>query len=102
MVSRTRRTSIMSTPIEMITDDPAIESAGFYWRERDGVLALVCAPLETDGLTNVFSTRRGGVSPFPRDALNLPGFHEDDAEYSYLNRRRFLMFFDGTWSTTRC
>src|SRR5437016_2626423 len=102
MVSRTRRTSIMSTPMEMITDDIAIESAGFYWRERDGVRALICAPLETDGFTNAFSTRLGGISPFPRDALNLAGFNEDAAENIYENRRRFLKLFEGEWTLAGC
>src|SRR5437870_8516084 len=100
MVSRTRLTSIMSTPIEMITDDSAIESAGFYWRERDGVRVLICAPLEQDGFTNAFSTRLGGVSPMPRDALSLAGFNEDNAENIYENRRRFLKLFDGEWTLT--
>src|SRR5438094_654374 len=90
MVSRTRRTSMMSTPIETIMDDSETENAGFYWRERDGVRALICAPLEQDGFTNAFSTRGGGVSPMPQDALNLAGFNEDDAENIYENRRRFL------------
>lgn len=93
---------MMSTPIEMITDNPAIESAGFYWRERDGVRALVCASLEQDGFTNAFSTRLGGVSPMPEDALNLAGFNEDDAENIYENRRRFLKLFDGEWLITGC
>ena len=92
----------MSTPIEMITDDPAIESAGFYWREHDGVRALICAPLEQDGFTNAFSTRGGGVSPFPRDALNLAGFNEDEAENIYENRRRFLRLFEGDWTLAGC
>src|SRR5438093_11933816 len=102
MVSRTRRTSIMSTPIEMITDDPTIESAGFYWRERNGVRALICAPLETDGFTNAFSTRLGGVSPMPENSLNLAGFNEDDAENIYENRRRFLDLFEAVWTLTGC
>ena len=93
---------MMSIPMETITNDPAIESAGFYWRERDGVRALICAPLETDGFTNAFSTRLGGVSPFPRDALNLAGFNEDDAENIYENRRRFLKLFDGDWTLAGC
>jgi len=86
----------------MITDDSAIETAGFYWRERDGVRALICAPLEQDGFTNGFSTRLGGVSPMPRDALSLAGFNEDDAENIYENRRRFLKLFDGEWTLTGC
>src|SRR2546430_9705450 len=102
MVSRTRRTSIMSIPMETITEDSAIQSAGFYWREVDGVRALICAPLETDGFTNAFSTRLGGVSPFPRDALNLAGFNQDEAENIYENRRRFLKLFEGVWTLAGC
>src|SRR6266581_4225926 len=102
MVSRTRRTSIMSTPIEMITDDPAIESAGFYWRERDGVRALISGPLEQAGFANAFSTRLGGVSPMPENSLNLAGFNEDAAENIYENRRRFLKLFEGNWTLTGC
>jgi YfiH family protein len=89
-------------PMEMIMDDSAIERAGFYWRETDGVRALVCAPLEQDGFTNAFSTRLGGISPLPLDALNLAGFNEDDAENIYENRRRFLKLFDGDWTLTGC
>jgi polyphenol oxidase len=89
-------------PMEMIIDDSAIASAGFYWREREGVRALVCAPLEQDGFTNAFSTRLGGVSPMPASALNLAGFNEDDAENIYENRRRFLKLFDGEWTLTGC
>ena len=97
----------MSTPIEMITEaepseSAALESAGFYWRERDGVRALVCEPLEQSGFANAFSTRLGGISPFPRDALNLAGFNEDAAENIYENRRRFLKLFDGEWTLTGC
>ena len=93
---------MMSTPIEMITDDSKLQTTGFYWRERDGVRALVCEPLEQDGFTNAFSTRVGGVSPMPREALNLAGFNEDDAENIYENRRRFLKLFDGEWLLTGC
>jgi YfiH family protein len=89
-------------PMEMIMDDSAIESAGFYWRETDGVRALVCAPLEQDGFTNAFSTRLGGISPMPERALNLAGFNEDDADNIYENRRRFLKLFDGDWTLTGC
>ena len=102
IVSRTRLTSIMSTPIEMITDESTLQTGGFYWRERDGVRALVCEPLEQDGFTNAFSTRVGGVSPMPEAALNLAGFNEDDAENIYENRRRFLKLFDGEWLLTGC
>jgi polyphenol oxidase len=88
--------------MEMITSDSELSSTGFYWRERDGVRALVCAPLEQDGFTNAFSTRLGGVSPMPHEALNLAGFNEDDAENIYENRRRFLKLFDGVWTLTGC
>jgi hypothetical protein len=89
-------------PMEMIMDDPELQSAGFYWRETDGVCALICAPLEQDGFTNAFSTRLGGVSPMPTGALNLAGFNEDDAENIYENRRRFLKLFKGDWTLTGC
>src|SRR5437879_4342489 len=102
MVSRTRRTSIMSIPMETITEDSAIQSAGFYWREVDRVRALICAPLEQDGFTNAFSTRLGGVSPMPQEALNLAGFNEDGAENIYENRRRFLKLFEGAWTLAGC
>jgi polyphenol oxidase len=109
MVSRTRRTSIMSIPMEMITIEntdskqiAALEIAGFYWREREGVLALVCATLEQEGFTNAFSTRLGGVSALPQGALNLAGFNDDEAENIYENRRRFLKLFEGDWILAGC
>ena len=86
----------------MITDDSALDSSGFYWRERDGVRGLVCAALEDDGFTNAFSTRMGGVSPMPENSLNLAGFNEDDAENIYENRRRFLKLFEGSWTLAGC
>jgi YfiH family protein len=100
-------------PMEMITDDSkqnrqqvaALQSAGFYWREIDGVRALICAPLEHDGFTNGFSTRVGGVSPMPPNpgsALNLAGFNEDAADNIVENRRRFLKLFAGQWSLAGC
>jgi len=89
-------------PMEMITDETQTERSGFYWREVDGVRALVCAPLEQDGFTNGFSTRMGGVSPLPSDALNLAGFNEDAAENILENRRRFLKLFSGEWTLTGC
>jgi hypothetical protein len=89
----------MSIPIEIITTDEAdITGAGFIWRERDGVRILVCAPLEQEGFANGFSTRLGGVSPMPHDALNLAGFDDDAAENIYENRRRFLRLFDAEWT----
>jgi len=89
-------------PMETITDDAKLRDAGFYWREVDGVRALICVPLEAAGFTNGFSTRAGGVSPMPQDALNLAGFNEDTAENILENRRRFLKLFPGTWSLAGC
>jgi len=90
-------------PMEMITDQSTeLTRAGFYWREHQGLRALVCAPMESNGFANGFSTRLGGVSPMPLDALNLAGFNEDDAENIYENRRRFLRLFDGEWTLTGC
>jgi YfiH family protein len=96
--------------MEMITTEDelkrrqvaTLQNDGFYWREHTGVLALVCSPLEQDGFTNAFSTRLGGVSPMPRDSLNLAGFNEDEAANIYENRRRFLKLFDGDWTLTGC
>ena len=88
--------------MDTITDESKLHDAGFYWRELDGVRALVCAPLEDDGFTNGFSTRLGGVSPMPEASLNLAGFNEDTAENILENRRRFLKLFTGEWSLAGC
>jgi YfiH family protein len=88
--------------METITSDQELAEAGFYWRERDGVRALVCQPLEQDGFLNGFSTRNGGVSDMPHDALSLAGFHDDAAENILENRRRFLKLFPGEWSLAGC
>ena len=64
--------------------------------------ALVCAPLEREGFTNAFSTRLGGTSPMPQDALNLAGFQDDAAENIRENRRRFLRLFEGEWKLAAC
>ena len=78
-----------------IINDQELELAGFFWRELDGVRALICVPLENEGFTNGFSTRVGGTSPMPENALNLAGFNEDTAENILENRRRFLKLFGG-------
>jgi YfiH family protein len=88
--------------METITSDRELTEAGFYWRELDGVRALVCLPLEQDGFVNGFSTRLGGVSPMPHDSLSLAGFHDDAAENILENRRRFLKLFPGRWSLAGC
>ena len=87
-----RRIETQSSPLG---DEQILTDAGFYWRERGGVKVLVCAPLERAGFVNGFSTRLGGVSPFPKDDLNLAGFDEDSAENIAENRRRFLSAFEG-------
>ena len=56
---------------------------------------LVCRALEEKGFANGFSTRLGGVSPFPENDLNLSGFDIDSKENITENRRRFLLLFDG-------
>ena len=89
-------------PMEIITDEAELTRAGFYWRVQDNTRALSCAPLEQSGFTNAFSTRLGGVSPMPQDALNLAGFDDDPAENIYENRRRFLNLFDGEWTLAAC
>ena len=88
--------------METITSDDQLSAAGFYWRELDGVRALVCAPLEDDGFVNGFSTRGGGVSEMPDASLNLAGFNEDAAENILENRRRFLKLFPGRWVLAGC
>ncbi len=54
---------------------------------------LVSAALEAAGFVSGFSTRLGGVSPFPEGDLNLAGYGEDAEENIEENRRRFLRFF---------
>lgn len=83
----------MSMPVEIIIDSPdekTLSDSGFYWREHSGVWVLVCRELESAGFINAFSTRIGGVSPFPENSLNLAGFDDDTAENIAENRRRFL------------
>ena len=88
--------------MEIITTDKQLTDAGFYWRELEGVRALVCAPFEADGFVNGFSTRLGGVSEMPQDALSLAGFNDDAAENILENRRRFLKLFPGDWALAGC
>jgi hypothetical protein len=69
----------------------------FFWREKDGVKVLVSRNLEEKGFVNGFSTRLGGVSPFPENDLNLAGFDEDLQENIFENRRRFLEVFGNSF-----
>lgn len=59
---------------------------------------LVSRTLEDAGFVNGFSTRLGGVSPFPKNSLNLAGFNDDTRENIYENRRRFLDAIGGEYS----
>ena len=86
--------SVVSGQLPDNADETLADSA-FYWREKNGVKVLICRPLEDVGFVNGFSTRFGGVSPFPSGDLNLAGFDEDSSENIYENRRRFLNVFDG-------
>src|SRR5918997_781004 len=96
----------MSIPIETITTenltDESLAEKGFYWREKEGVKVLACGALEREGFVNGFSTRIGGISPFPENDLNLAGFDDDSAENIYENRRRFLNLFDEGWTLASC
>jgi polyphenol oxidase len=93
----------MSIPMETITAETDIERAGFRWREGDGgVRFIACAPLEREGFANAFSTRGGGVSPFPEGSLNLAGFDQDSAENIHENRRRFVGALGGGWALAAC
>ena len=93
----------MSMPMETITTETELERAGFGWRDGvEGVRAIACEPLERDGFANAFSTRGGGVSPFPAGALNLAGFDQDAAENIHENRRRFISVLGGEWRLAAC
>jgi YfiH family protein len=92
-------------PTETITDSTyiALDGAGFHWLTgASGVRALACRALDAAGFANAFSTRLGGVSPFPSNDLNLAGFDEDSAENICENRRRFLSLFEGGWTLEAC
>ncbi|MBA3441346.1 MAG: peptidoglycan editing factor PgeF [Pyrinomonadaceae bacterium] len=88
--------------MEIITENESLAVSGFYWRARDHVRALICQSLEQDGFANAFSTRTGGTSPMPHDALNLAGFDDDTAENILENRRRFLRLFEDEWTLATC
>jgi YfiH family protein len=93
----------MSIPMETITAETEIGRAGFRWLYgQDGVRAIACEPLEREGFANAFSTRGGGVSPFPEASLNLAGFDQDSAENIRENRRRFVEAVGGSWTLAAC
>jgi len=83
------------------TEDQTNETladSGFYWREKNNVKILVCRALEEKKFVNGFSTRLGGVSPFPENSLNLSGLDIDSAENVAENRKRFLEVFGGDYA----
>ncbi|HXG85230.1 MAG TPA: peptidoglycan editing factor PgeF [Pyrinomonadaceae bacterium] len=80
------------------SENQSLTENGFYWRERNGVKVLVCRRLEEKGFVNGFSTRLGGVSPFPANDLNLAGFGEDTDANIFENRRRFLQIFENDFT----
>ncbi len=84
----------------MRSNQQSLAENGFFWRERDGVKVLVCQALEDAGFVNGFSTRLGGVSPFPDGDLNLAGYDEDSAANIEENRQRFLNVFGGRYTLT--
>ncbi|HEV3470963.1 MAG TPA: peptidoglycan editing factor PgeF [Pyrinomonadaceae bacterium] len=89
--------------METITEELGLGRAGFLWRGGEaGVRALVCGPLEAEGFANAFSTRAGGVSPFPSGSLNLAGFDEDARQNILENRRRFFGVLGGRWEFSGC
>ena len=94
--------SQVSSPKSEDQFDETLADSGFYWREKNGVKVLVCRPLEELGFVNGFSTRRGGVSSFPENSLNLAGYDEDSAENIAENRKRFLEVFGGDFQIASC
>ncbi|MDT7542942.1 MAG: purine-nucleoside/S-methyl-5-thioadenosine phosphorylase / adenosine deaminase [Acidobacteriota bacterium] len=92
----------MPTETINVFSDPELTRAGFYWRAHANVRALSSRALDDAGFANAFSTRTGGVSPFPANDLNLAGFDEDTAENIHENRRRFLALFEGDWTLAAC
>ena len=80
---------------ELLEESPA--EPAFVMREREietpegktRIAFLVCEPLERAGFVNAFSTRLGGVSALPQNALNLAYFKGDQNQSVAENRRRF-------------
>ncbi len=89
--------TIMEKDNVIADEAQSLADSGFYWHESGGIKILKCHALTEAGFENGFSTRLGGVSPFPENDLNLAGFDEDPPENIYENRRRFLKGFDGNY-----
>jgi YfiH family protein len=71
-------------------NEDTLTDSNFYWREKGAVKILVCRALEDAGFVNGFSTRLGGISPLPTEALSLSGFDQDEVANIEENRRRFF------------
>jgi YfiH family protein len=89
--------TIMEKDNVIADDAQSLADNGFYWKKSGGLKVLKCQALTDAGFQNGFSTRVGGVSPFPENDLNLAGFDEDLAKNIHENRRRFLRTFDGEY-----
>jgi len=66
----------------------------FSFRNVNNLRLLVCDPIERIGFKNAFSTRLGGVSQLPSNALSLGNFRQDERGNVLENRRRFLAALD--------
>ncbi len=62
----------------------------FSFRHVNNLQLLVCDAIEKIGFRNAFSTRMGGVSPLPAEALSLGNFSQDERQNVIENRRRLL------------
>src|SRR4029453_18234270 len=83
----------MEEPGDVVETGPAFVMRDRDIETKDGsarISILVCEPLEEAGFINAFSTRLGGVSPLPSDALNLADLTGYRKENVSENRRRFL------------
>jgi len=68
-----------------------MESTAFVRREAEGIIYYSCTALESlPQLRHAFSTRHGGTSPLPSQALNLGNVPWDERAHVMENRRRFL------------
>jgi YfiH family protein len=96
-VARLKGLSVALRLMEEAIEEAIYEEA-FVMREREvetesgkaRISYLVCEPMEREGFINAFSTRQGGVSAFPSEALNLAHFKGDAKENVAENRNRFL------------
>ncbi|MBI4852092.1 MAG: peptidoglycan editing factor PgeF [Acidobacteria bacterium] len=62
----------------------------FKIKQQEGVKVIECSTIREKGFIAAFSTRLGGVSKLPENALNLALFSSDTEENVSENRRRFL------------